>query len=122
MATAGRILIIPKGKYSSATQYEQLDLVLHNGDSWLAKQNVKGVEPSDNNSAYWHRFTDILNTVKSNVLDSLDAVSENEQEDMIAGALAVKELESKMNEVEAKIPVIELDEANQIAYITTNQG
>jgi hypothetical protein len=59
MATAGRILIIPRGGYSSATQYEQLDLVLHNGDSWLAKQNVKGVEPSDNNSAYWHRFTDV---------------------------------------------------------------
>ena len=58
MATAGRILIIPRGGYSSTTQYEPLDLVLYNGDSWLCKQSTKGIEPSDINSSYWYRFTE----------------------------------------------------------------
>ena len=57
MATAGRILIIPRGGYSSTTQYEPLDMVLHGNDSWVCKKNAKGIEPTDVNSEYWHRFT-----------------------------------------------------------------
>lgn len=58
MATAGRILIMPRGAYSSTTVYAPLDLVLHNGESWLCKKDSRGVEPSDNNE-YWYRFTDV---------------------------------------------------------------
>ena len=53
MASAGRILIMPKGDYKAETQYEMLDLVKHNGASWLAKKDVVGVEPSEANSEYW---------------------------------------------------------------------
>ena len=58
MTSAGRILIMPKGGYDSSTTYEMLDLVTHNGASWLAKKTVVGVEPSASNSEYWHNMLD----------------------------------------------------------------
>ena len=54
MATAGRILIMPKGAYSAGTTYEMLDLVCHNGKAWVAKKVSVGIEPSDAASEYWH--------------------------------------------------------------------
>lgn len=59
MATAGRILIMPKGAYDESTTYEMLDLVKHNGTSWLAKKTVIGIEPSEANSEYWHKMFDL---------------------------------------------------------------
>ena len=58
MATAGRILIIPKGAWGSETAYEALDLVSHNGNSWLCKKTAVGIEPSVGNAEYWFKFTD----------------------------------------------------------------
>jgi hypothetical protein len=59
MASAGRILIMPKGNYNAETEYDMLDLVYHNGTSWLAKKKVVGIEPSDANSEYWHDLVNI---------------------------------------------------------------
>lgn len=59
MASAGRILILPKGDYDPSITYEMLDLVNHNGKSWLAKKTSVGIEPSDANSEYWQNMFDI---------------------------------------------------------------
>lgn len=59
MATAGRILIIPKGEYDASAKYEMLDLVSHNGTSWLAKKTCTGIAPSNDASEYWHNMFDI---------------------------------------------------------------
>ena len=59
MASAGRILIMPKGNYDSSATYEMLDLVHYNGTSWLAKKTATGIEPSAANSEYWHNLIDI---------------------------------------------------------------
>lgn len=67
MASAGRILIMPKGNYDSSVSYEMLDMVYYNGTSWLAKKAVKGIEPSVANSEYWHKFID-LGEILSNYL------------------------------------------------------
>lgn len=56
MATAGRILIIPRGDYNENTTYEMLDLVNFSGVTWLAKKTVTGIEPSEANSEYWFKF------------------------------------------------------------------
>ena len=62
------------------------------------------------------QFEATINALKAaNILDTLEEIDANTQENMISGALALKELA-------ATIPLIELDEDNQIAYITTNQG
>lgn len=52
MATAGRILIIPKGDYNASTTYEMLDLVNYNGIPYLAKKTAVGIAPT--NAEYWH--------------------------------------------------------------------
>ena len=54
MAVAGRILIMPRGAWDEDTAYEMLDLVSHNGTSWLARKACAGVEPSEANEEYWH--------------------------------------------------------------------
>ena len=53
MKVAGRILIMPKGTYDESVTYEMLDLVNHNGSSWLAKKTCVGIEPSIENDEYW---------------------------------------------------------------------
>ena len=58
MASAGRILIMPKGNYDSSATYNMLDMVYHNGTSWLAKKTVTGIEPSVANSEHWHCLLD----------------------------------------------------------------
>lgn len=56
MATAGRILIMPKGTWNAETTYENLDMVAHSGRAWLAKKTSVGIEPSDANAEFWHDF------------------------------------------------------------------
>lgn len=58
MASAGRILIMPKGNYDPSVTYEMLDMVHYNGTSWLAKKTVSNIEPSAANSEYWHSMLD----------------------------------------------------------------
>ena len=64
MASAGRILIMPKGEWNAETTYEMLDLVCHNGKSWLAKKDVVGIEPSEANEEYWH---DLITITPENI-------------------------------------------------------
>jgi hypothetical protein len=52
---------MPKGNYDSSATYEMLDLVGHNGKSWLAKKTAKGIEPSAANSEYWHLMFNLDN-------------------------------------------------------------
>jgi hypothetical protein len=59
MTSAGRILIMPKGKWDAGTNYEMLDLVYHNGTSWLARKDSVGIEPSEANEEYWQMMFDI---------------------------------------------------------------
>ena len=56
MASAGRILIMPKGNYDANTEYEMLDLVFNGGASWVAKKNVVGIEPTDENTEHWMKM------------------------------------------------------------------
>lgn len=58
MASAGRILIMPKGTWNAETEYEMLDLVYYNGTSWLGKKTSVGIEPSDANAEYWQKLFD----------------------------------------------------------------
>ena len=59
MANAGRILIIPKGDWKPEEKYEMLDLVKHNGVSYIAKKDSAGIEPNEYNSDYWQDMFDV---------------------------------------------------------------
>ncbi len=56
MASAGKILIMPRGEYSADVVYEVLDLVYYNSCAWVAKKTVTGITPSDENDEYWHNL------------------------------------------------------------------
>ena len=67
MASAGKILITPKGKWNSGTEYEVLDLVRHNGIPWLAKETVQEIEPSDGNDRYWFKLLDVDKLINNKI-------------------------------------------------------
>ena len=54
MASAGRILIIPRGEWNPESTYEMLDLLSHGGKAWMAKKTSIGIEPTFDNDEYWH--------------------------------------------------------------------
>ena len=47
MAIAGRVAIVPKGEWSQSVTYDKLDLVTHNGNTFVAYKSSVGVEPID---------------------------------------------------------------------------
>lgn len=77
MSSAGRILIIPKGDYSPETTYDMLDLVRHNGTSWLAKKEVTGIEPTEANSEYWQNMFDADAFVDAKIEEKVKAYMES---------------------------------------------
>ena len=66
MASAGRILIMPKGEWNAETEYEMLDLVVRNGKSWLATKISIGIEPSEANAEYWFKMCESADLTEVN--------------------------------------------------------
>lgn len=57
MTDAGRIMIIPKGKYNASTTYERLDAVTYNGQGFIALKTVSMVTPTDDGTN-WKLYVD----------------------------------------------------------------
>jgi len=70
-ASAGRVLIKPRGDWNANITYEMLDLVNHNGYAFLAKRTVVGIEPSAEHSTYWHNMLDIKTIVENNIAETV---------------------------------------------------
>ena len=75
MATAGRILIMPKGVYDASATYEMLDLVSYNGKGWICKQTCTGIAPEEGD--YWSLMFDASNVLKVKVIMFTEAVEAN---------------------------------------------
>lgn len=45
---AGKVALTPKGNYDATATYTYLDFVLYNGSSYVAKETVSGILPTDN--------------------------------------------------------------------------
>lgn len=77
-ASAGRVLIIPKGDYNSATTYNMLDMVFYGGKSYICKQTSTGNAPT--NTVYWQIMIDgasefsALSDVELNNLQNGDGI------------------------------------------------
>ena len=52
-ASAGRVLLIPKGDWNANTTYTGLDWVRHNGAAWVCKNTCTNIEPTYANTNYW---------------------------------------------------------------------
>ena len=57
MTDAGRIMVIPKGKYNASITYEKLDAVTYNGKGFIALKTVSGVTPTDDGTN-WKLYVD----------------------------------------------------------------
>ena len=84
-ASAGRVLLMPKGDYNASTEYHVLDWVLYNGRPYVAKQTTTGNVPID--TTYWQLMLDFPTEVDA-------APTENSQNLVRSGgvysAIAVK--------------------------------
>ena len=56
-ASAGRVLLIPKGDWNAETTYTNLDWVRHNGAAWVCKNTCTNVEPTEENSDNWQMMS-----------------------------------------------------------------
>lgn len=74
MQDLGKILMMPKGDYSASTAYEVLDVVNHDGASWMCKKNCKGQTPTATNADYWQSIGIAvdLSEIQSSSLGVLD--------------------------------------------------
>lgn len=78
-ANLGRVGIVPKGDWNSATQYEKLDLVTDSGNSWLAKRANKNVAPNSTNTDDWQLISNsaaqiaAIDNVKAAIADTFSA-------------------------------------------------
>lgn len=101
-ASAGRVLIKPRGEWNENTTYEMLDLVNHKGYAWLAKRTVVGIEPSDEYPGYWHSLLDIKKIIEENIAETVagdvgDILSERFS-DMLSEARYVPDLMADFTE------------------------
>ena len=55
-ASAGKVLMIPKGDYDPTATYTMLDVVSYQGKSYVAKQTTTGNAPT--NTTYWQLMID----------------------------------------------------------------
>lgn len=56
MATAGRVLIMPKGTWVSGTTYHPLDLVYYGGNSFICKAEVTGTSTPIDDTTHWQQI------------------------------------------------------------------
>ena len=119
MATAGRILIMPKGKWASEIAYEALDLVSHNGNSWLCKKTALGIEPTEDNIEYWFKFTDNasvdaeLEEILKTVAGKADRTELNALAETVAGMSNQTDFEALSKTVEGKADQAALEELSE---------
>ena len=73
-ASAGRVLLIPKGDYDSSVTYNMLDMVFYGGKTYVCKQTSTGNAPT--NTVYWQIMLDGAST-----FDALTDVQINNVQD-----------------------------------------
>ena len=89
-ASAGRVLLIPKGTYNAATTYNMLDVVYYDGATYVCKQTSLGNLPTDTD--YWQLMASSSGTAAqvsfdptgtgleaTNVQDAVEEVNEDMQ-------------------------------------------
>ena len=101
-ASAGRVLIKPRGEWDANITYNMLDLVNHNGYAFLAKRTVVGIEPNGEHSTYWHSLLDIKTIIENNIAETVasevgDILSERFS-DMLSEAKYVPDLMADFTE------------------------
>lgn len=95
-ASAGRVLILPRGEWNPNVTYNSLDLVNRNGYAYLCKKTNVNIEPSNDHPDYWHNMLDIErivnNSIADTVADEVGDLLEERFRDMLSEARYVSDL------------------------------
>ena len=86
-ADMGKIMVTPKGEYSSVTQYERLDIVRDGNSVYLSKESVKNVAP-DSDANKWMKLVD---GTTPNAIASASAIYDNVNYAQVAHVTGVAE-------------------------------
>ena len=90
-ASAGRVLLIPKGDWNANTTYTGLDWVRHNGAAWVCKNTCTNIEPTFANTNYWQLISKDGNSVTADTAmsdSSTNAVQNNVVKSYVDNSIA----------------------------------
>ena len=97
MASAGRILILPKGNYDPSVTYEMLDLVFYDGASWVAKRTVTGIAPVNGDD--WMKMCESMDLTE--ILQRIAAL-----ESQMLGTISLDDLDDRLDVLEPDIETL----------------
>ena len=95
-ASAGRVLLIPKGDWNADTTYTGLDWVRHNGAAWVCKNTCTNVEPNEENSDNWQI---IARDGQSGSIINVDAAMSDTSENPVQNKVIKKYVDDHTPEV-----------------------
>lgn len=124
MATAGRILIIPKGEWSASGTYEMLDLVNYNGTSWLSKKHSQGIAPSEETGEYWFNFLGVTIN-ETPVVNNLTTTTAGYVLDARQGKVlmdAINSANTKVGKVESSVTNLQTSLSGTQTTLATTQS
>ena len=96
-ASAGRVLLIPKGDWNAETTYTGLDWVRHNGAAWVCKNTCTNVEPTEENSDNWQI---IARDGQSGSVINVDAAMSDTSENPVQNKVIKKYVDDHTPEVD----------------------
>ena len=96
-ASAGRVLLIPKGDWNAETTYTGLDWVRHNGAAWVCKNTCTNVEPTEENSDNWQI---IARDGQSGSVINVDATMSDTSENPVQNKVIKKYVDDHTPEVD----------------------
>ena len=115
-ASAGRVLLMPKGEYNASTEYHVLDWVLYNGRPYVAKQTTTGNTPIEHPTAqdpdsYWQLMLDFPTEV--------DAVPTENSQGLVRSGGVYSAIAVKANTTDVSTSLgLKADKAD--AFLTTD--
>lgn len=71
MASAGRVLLLPKGTWTAGTSYVPLDYVLYNGSSYVCKTATNGSTNPESDTSHWQKLTQGLTSTELSEVQSV---------------------------------------------------
>ena len=95
-ASAGRVLLIPKGDWNAEITYTGLDWVRHNGAAWVCKNTCTNVEPTEANSDNWQI---IARDGQSGSITNVDAAMSDTSENPVQNKVIKKYVDDHTPEV-----------------------
>ena len=105
-ASAGRVLLIPKGDWNAETTYTGLDWVRHNGAAWVCKNTCTGIEPTETNADNWQ----IMSRDGSQI--TVDAAMSDQSENPVQNKVVKKYVDDKQVNIDGI--TLTLDETRNV--------